>query len=343
MGSPRTDPEAEGVAVPEAPGIPGLRFRRFRGEDEYPAMIDVFNRSMAADRAERVTTLEETANLYHHFPNSDPERDLLMAEVHGQLVGYVRTTWREETEGDEIYKHWAALVQEWRGRGIGRAFLRHAERRLREVASMNASRARRLFQAVVIDADRGALRLFSTEGYAPVRYTFRMLRPTLEGLPEAPLPPGLEVRPAQPEHHRAIWEANVEGFRDHWGEGARSEVDYERWLGEPTADPGLWQVAWDGDRIAGMVLNFINASENAESKRLRGYTEDICVRKPWRRRGLARALIARSLRVLKERGMSEAALSVDAENRSGALGLYESLGYRPAMRWTILRKPLPKV
>ena len=54
----------------------------------------------------------------------------------------------------------------------------------------------------------------------------------------------------------------------------------------------------------------------------RGWLEHISVRRPWRRRGLASALIARSLRVLRERGFEEAALGVDAENLvGGAAGL----------------------
>jgi ribosomal protein S18 acetylase RimI-like enzyme len=102
----------------------------------------------------------------------------------------------------------------------------------------------------------------------------------------------------------------------------------------------LWQVAWDGDQVAGMVLNFINHQENLEYDRKRGYTETICVRRPWRRRGLARALIARSFQMHKELGMTEAALGVDAENPNGALRLYQSMGFQQIKRNTVYRKPL---
>jgi ribosomal protein S18 acetylase RimI-like enzyme len=43
---------------------------------------------------------------------------------------------------------------------------------------------------------------------------------------------------------------------------------------------------------------------------------------------VASALIARSLRDLRDHGIAEAALGVDAENASGALQLYEALGFR---------------
>jgi ribosomal protein S18 acetylase RimI-like enzyme len=89
-----------------------------------------------------------------------------------------------------------------------------------------------------------------------------------------------------------------------------------------------------------MVLNFINEAENGEYGRLRGYTETICVRRPWRRQGVAKALIARSLHVLKAQGMTEAALGVDAGNPNGALQLYKSMGFHIAKEFITYRKPM---
>jgi ribosomal protein S18 acetylase RimI-like enzyme len=89
-----------------------------------------------------------------------------------------------------------------------------------------------------------------------------------------------------------------------------------------------------------MVRNFIDKEQNARFNRLRGYTENISVRRPWRKRGLARALIARSFHVLKAQGMTEAALGVDTENPSGALHLYESMGFRVVKSSASYRKPL---
>jgi len=75
-------------------------------------------------------------------------------------------------------------------------------------------------------------------------------------------------------------------------------------------------------------------------KMRRGYTEGISVRRPWRKRGVASALINRSLLMFREMGMTEAALGVDTENLSGALRVYEASGFRPLSRGTTYRKPL---
>jgi mycothiol synthase len=89
-----------------------------------------------------------------------------------------------------------------------------------------------------------------------------------------------------------------------------------------------------------MVLNFVNSAENAEYKRNRGYTEGISVRRAWRKQGLARALLVQSMQMFKELGMTETALGVDAENLSGALNLYQSVGYQEDNRGITFRKPL---
>jgi ribosomal protein S18 acetylase RimI-like enzyme len=89
-----------------------------------------------------------------------------------------------------------------------------------------------------------------------------------------------------------------------------------------------------------MVLNFYSQKENEEYNRKRGYTEGISVRRPWRKRGLARALIVQSMKMFKAMGMTETALGVDTQNLSGALRLYKSVGYRAVKKHTIYRKAL---
>jgi GNAT superfamily N-acetyltransferase len=88
------------------------------------------------------------------------------------------------------------------------------------------------------------------------------------------------------------------------------------------------------------VRTFINAAENEKYNRKRGYTEFISVRRPWRKRGLARALIVRSLRLQKDCGMTESALGADSENVSGATRVYEDCGFRVTKRNTLYRKPI---
>ena len=150
---------------------------------------------------------------------------------------------------------------------------------------------------------RSATGCSSKRGYTAVRHAFVMVRPTLDDLPDAPLPAGLEIREVRPEHLPAIWAAHVEAMRDERGFVEPDEAKYQQFLTDPvTSDSTLWRVAWDGDQVAGQVRSFINPEENRRRGTLRGHTEFISVRRPWRRRGLARALIAASFPLLRARG-----------------------------------------
>ena len=330
------------IVLPDAPAVAGLTFRGFHGEVDYPAMLAVIERSREADRVEETESLEDIARDYRYLTNCDPFQDMLFAEVDGQVISYGRVWWKPVSGGERIYNHFNFMLPEWRGQGIRRAMLHYNERRLCEIATGHSPNGCRWFEAWSADTEEDWESLILSEGYEAVRYGFDMVRPHLNGIPSLPLPEGLEVRPVKPEHYRPIWEACKEAFRDSWqySETWFSEKAYESWQKEPTFQPELWQIAWEEDQVAGMVLNFINHEENREYGRKRGYTEGICVRRPWRRRGLARALIARSFQVIRDQDMTEAALGVDSQNPNGALQLYESMGFRVVKRHTTYRKSM---
>jgi mycothiol synthase len=326
-------------------GIPGVSFRRFRGASDYANILAVINGSKVADGTERADTLEEIAHAYSHLVNCDPYVDMLFAEVNGKVVGYTRVFWNRNADGEWFGFHLAFLLPEWRGKGIGSTFIQHNEARLQAIAAdlirtgALEAQAVRYFDVFSEQSEVSKEALLSKYGYQPARYFFRMVRPDLEEIPEAPMPQGLEVRSVRPEHFPQIWAAMQEAFQDHWNYVPPAEEDYHNWATNPITDTSLWRVAWDGDQVAGMVLSFINKTENQEYNRKRGYTEEISVRRPWRKRGLARSLIVQSLHAIKERGMLEAALGVDAENLSGALRLYEGVGFQVTRRSTLFRKP----
>jgi mycothiol synthase len=328
------------ILVPDSPSIPGLAFRHFRGEEDYPVMVAVINGSNRADGIEHTDTLEDVAATYRHLVNCDPYKDTIFAEMKGQVIGFGRVWWILRSDDTRTYLHFALLLPAWRGKGIRHAMLRHNEHRLREIARNHSKDSLCVFETWAADTEVDWESLVLAEGYEPIRYTFEMVRPNLDDIPNLPLPEGLEIRPAKPEHYRKIWDAAGEAFQDHWGATEWRDEWFRQWQEKPIFDPKLWQVAWDGDEVAGMVLNFIHQEENAEFNRKRGYTEEISVRRPWRKKGLARALIARSFKILKNQGMTEAALTVDAENISGALKLYEDMGFRTVKRHATYRKPL---
>ncbi len=331
------------IEIPNAPAIEGLVFRHWRGEGDLPGMRDTLNASEAADQADRVITLEEITNSYTHLVNCSLDSDFAIVEVNGEIVGYVRVEWFQEASGQRIYTQVAFLKPGWRRKGLGTAMLAWAEARLRQIAATHPDDGPKLLDRFTPGTAIGLTALLQQAGYQPARYGISMVRPDLENIAENPLPAGLEVRPVLPEHYRQIWDADVEAFRDHWGYTPPTEERYQEWLNDKTIfTPELWKIAWDVEKneVAGQVRGFINQHENEQFNRLRGYCEFISTRRPWRKRGVASALISLTLKEFKARGMTESALGADAENTSGAVKVYFDNGFREVSRATLYRKAI---
>jgi ribosomal protein S18 acetylase RimI-like enzyme len=326
------------IALPGAPPIPGLVFRRFRGEADYPAIVAVRAGSRDWDQIdplstlEGVPTLDEVRRWFTHPVNFDPATDLLFVEIGGQVVGYSRVTWWTEQDGVWLYLSLGSLLPSWRGRGIGSAMLHWAEQRLRERAAGHPTTGHRLFGANASSTERDATALLVHAGY---RICFRLVElgcAPLERLPAVPLPAGLVLRPAAPEQFRAIWEAIHDAYADSPQHALPTEEEYRAWLHHDGLDPTLWQVAWDGDQVVGQVLSAI--------ARGRGEVTEVSVRHAWRRRGVARALLVRALETLRERGVTEVRLHTRADNPYHARELYERVGFRVVKEFGRYRKAM---
>jgi ribosomal protein S18 acetylase RimI-like enzyme len=73
-----------------------------------------------------------------------------------------------------------------------------------------------------------------------------------------------------------------------------------------------------------------------------GWVDGLCVRRPWRKRGLGLALLLHSYGMFHERGKLRVGLGVDAENITGALRLYEKAGMHsdPNRTYVVYEKEL---
>lgn len=322
-----------------APAVQGLTFRHFEGEADFEGMLAVIDAAKRFDGVERTDSVDDMATYYRHLVNCDPYRDMCIATVGGQTIGYSRVWWEEQDDGVRVYLSTGFLHPGWRRQGIGREILSWSQNRLKEIATDHPPATKAVFRSFADGGEIGAKALLESDGYAPVTFVASMCRSLVGDLPDSPLPEGLEVRPVEPEHMRPIWEADAQAFLDHWGSRPQTEVDWERFLSRPNTDPTLWRVAWEGDRVIGQVRSYIDPAENAEYHRLRGYTENISTAKDWRGRGVARALICQSMAALRERGMTEVALGVHTENPTGAFQLYSNLGYQIEATWTVYEKP----
>ncbi len=331
----------DAIEVRDAPPIPGLAFRHYRGAEDLQGMSDVFNGSREEDGWGFWITPASLGTDLETLPNTDPRESVLMALHEGHIVGYATMEWVLESSGEYSFRHRVRLLPEHRGHGTRRAMLRYQEARARAISSGLPPGSPKTL-SVFVCGDEGSLRdILDEEGYSISRYYYEMLRPLDEPIPDLPVPVDLVVRPPRDEEeYRRVFDADVEASRGLYGFFEPDDDIYTRVRENPNFTPHMWVVAWDGARPVGAVRNWIDVEENRESGRLWGYTEDIFVARDHRRRGLARALIARSLRMLADEGMEQANLGVDTQNATGALDLYTGMGYRVYKNYMVYRKQL---
>jgi mycothiol synthase len=319
-----------------------LRIRAFDPDRDFADVVRVINAENEADNVdERESESDLGAHVAHISDQFDPRRDMAVGESEGRIVAVASQDWIDTRDGAlREHRLWGAVEPAVRRRGIGSAMLRDNERRAALLAATHDTDRPHAYAGWASDGRPGA-RLLKASGYELVRWFLDMVRPDLDDLPEPPpLPDDLELLPVTPDLYPIVWKANREAFRDHWGGADESEAAMRRFLEAPDRDPSLWLVAFDGDEVAAGVFNGIYPEQDAALGIKRGWLDSVFTRRPWRRRGLARALMLRSLILLKERGMTSAALGVDADNPSGALGLYESAGFRVYDRFSAWRKPM---
>jgi len=328
--------------MPHPSSAPELVYRRYKGTSDNAAIAEVMNRSWEADLVDSIISVSDVAAKLVPSETFDPAYDMMILEAKGRVIGMCEVSWGRRLNNVTAYMQRAHLVPEWRHSGIREAMFRLNETRIREIAASHGKDRTKVFEVYANSEPNEWKALLEENGYRPSWYLFAMLRPLAESIPDLPLPKGVEVRPATPEQHKTIWDATGEAMRDErtFTEERWNDEAFARYVKSSNFSPDLWQIAWEGDRVAGGVHNYIDEDENAELKRRWGHTEEIFVRRPWRRKGLAHALIARSCRLLKEKGMDFATLDMEAENPSGALRLYESLGYKKDREFIFFRKPL---
>jgi ribosomal protein S18 acetylase RimI-like enzyme len=317
-----------------------IQYRNLQDESEYPLLLDLNHSSRRADSNVQLVTVQEIAQTLAHMDGLTPQRGVIIAYLGDTPMGYSRLGWYSSRPETRLYYQVSFMRQEFRAGDGWAQMVAENERHLRLIAAQHEPVAERFYQAWASDNQRDWMAVLAQCGYQVARRFNNMLS-SLGEAPRVALPAGFELRPVLPEHMHAVWVAQKEmnaGLFENVAEDWL-EDKYPEWLANPDNDPRVWQGAWVGDQLAGMVLAHINEKENTERGRQHGYTEHIYVRPAWRGRGLASALVANSLQVLKAQGMTEAELGVDSQNESAAFHLYEQLGYRTYSVDTWYRKP----
>ncbi len=316
--------------------------RPYRGRVDHPTMAMILGAYRRHAGDPELPTVEQMDVTYANLVNCDPNHDVVVVETAGgEPVGYARASWEDLDDGMRNFVAFAPTLPSHLAEPLYTATIGSMERHMLSWTDDGPSR----FRAYAShpgpgEPAAGEAAWLESLGYSAAHFGASLVRPTLDDIPDLALPDGVEARPVTDDALRAIWEAHGEAFRGQWDFREETEEEWQMFLDDPLRDVSLWKVAWAGDTVVGQVKSYINDEENAAAGYLRGYTEYISVHADWRGRGIAAALIAMSLRELKERGMTEAALGVDTDNPTGAFQLYTRLGFVLQSYEAVYEKPI---
>lgn len=295
------------------------------GPQDLDAVVDLFARYDAATGGAGEPRREFLTWVWGQ-PWVDLDLDTRVAGPEGSIAAYAHHLWDPEAGGPTASI--ACVDPAEIGKGAGSALVDWMEERARTAGAEGT----RLFVAAADAAGHG---LMEHRGYACVRTSWDMTRPVEPGLVVGEPPPGISITPFAPgADERTLYEVSESAFADHWGHRptpydsfVSAFYEAEDW------DPSLAFLARSDGRAVGelVALEFQDL----------GYVASVGVERPWRGRGIARALLMRAFGELAARGQRRVELTVDATNPTGAVALYRRVGMAVRSETHIFEKPSP--
>lgn len=255
----------------------------------------------------------------------------LLLAADGQVAGYAEVHTRGLGRiGEDVYVHPAH-----RGRGLGTFITRTVEQRAAELLAEHPGDLQVLLDTGINAGNQAARNLLVAEDYVPIRHFWQMAITLETPPPTGSWPEGIRVRTCVPgQDERMIFDALEEAFLDHWG---HTPQRYEEWVtmnvDRTSYDPTLW---WLALSESGEPAGAIRCRVRPDG----GWVNTLGVRRPWRGKGLGKALLLQAFGELYRRRIAHVALGVDAQNPTGATYLYESVGMRAAKSYTVFQKTL---
>jgi GNAT superfamily N-acetyltransferase len=304
-----------------------MELRAMTAQD-VPAVVDLINRSyrhegvpMAKQAQEFVDELAADSVSY--------DDDVRVAVVDGRIAGWTHTLLLPSDVREVRCYVFGEVDPAHLGQGIGSALLEWAERRGRAQLLGLGTTLPRYLRADAYDFQVERDALIREHGFTPVRWFEEMLRPLTDLPPVLPVP-GIRLEPwPGATGDGELLAARTAAFADHWGSTPISEQAWAFHVRGFGARPDLSLVARDLESggVAGFCLNHRYEEDDEVVGRRDGWIETLGTLRQYRGRGIATALLARSLELFAGAGLSHAMIAVDGDSPTGAGRLYRSVGF----------------
>ena len=294
----------------------------------------------AAEAVERTGEHYNLADVVEDFENPmiDPAKDWLLAEADGTLVAHAVLVPRAPTDGSISVGVDGTVHPAHRGQGIGSRLVPLILDRARAYVSERGADLRPVITATAPTDNTDLAEILDQNGLRAARWTFVMLadpaRVAAETAPE--LPEGYSLDTWAGLDRDEIRAAHNRAFVGHPGFTPWSAEMWGQWVADNRSFRPALSLVLRGPE--GDIAAYLQTSEFDAVAEATGIREALVAKvgtlEEHRRRGLAGLLLQEALRRYRDEGFDRAALDVDSENPSGALGIYRSAGFEVDLRWT---------
>jgi GNAT superfamily N-acetyltransferase len=284
------------------------------------AVYPVIAKQNSQDYDEPLITIQDLSKAWQGM---DLERTTCLAYADGKLAGY-----SELRDGDSPFIY---LVDP-HNVDLGFQLLT-----ILEAVALSQTKGNIEFFARVSEKNWTLLKLFASYGYK-TNLSFLIMEVDLSQPPDIPSwPAGICVRTfISNQDEQATYLVDEEASAD---KGYHQPLDFDAWarrmrLNDEIFDPSLWFLAHEENstEIAGVALNLYH------SESYTGWIDHLGVRRPWRNKGMGKALLLHSFSEFYRRGIQRIKLSVDSRSLTNSPRLYERVGMKTLQQYHIYTK-----
>ena len=299
----------------------------YQGEADLDAIASLINLCNAVDQLDRGTSVPELREDYAD-PDFDPANDLkLWRDDAGRLLA-TASFWRSQIEGRfNGYLNFCVHPDARQG-PLAAQILTWAEQYCRTCAQ--AAPLPGELQISMRETETTRIALCQQQGYSLIREFYRMARSLADPIPRSVLPDGYRIRQVDCEGDGEAWvDMFNQSFIDHWNHEPMTLKQYRYYTSMVEYEPQLDQVVVSPDgTLTAFCYCKIHSRDNQRKGSQEGWINVLGTRRGYRKQGLGRAILQSGLHQLKQAGMETALLGVDSMNPSGALKLYQSVGFQ---------------
>ena len=292
-----------------------------------------------ADGSDNYETEEDLQEQFRR-PDLDFAKNSIAIYDGRTMVGYGVLTPRSVAEPVHNVRHDGGVHPFYRGRGLGSELLDWAERTAFPLHRDLFPGHPLSLSTGCLDSNADAIALYKQRGYQPVRSFHRMVRDLTVPIPPVVIPTDVHIAgytPDMTEHARLV---RNESFRDHWESTETSPENWAYFLAASTFSPELSFLAYEQGEPLGMLISYEHDAYNEKTGHRDLYIALVGTRAAGRKRGIATALLLTAMSTARDRGYDQASLGVDADSLTGAVRLYEHVGFTVTLTRTAYRKRL---